>query len=262
VLSSDGSTPRTLASTLVHTGFGASMVTVLSDLGSPGEQRVSAAASSWGVREAPPLNVVCVEVVGGPHAMSRSTLAGLPDSAFEHDGQLTKRDVRASVLARLAPVPGERLWDVGAGAGSIGIEWMRTDPRCAAVAVESHHERAARITSNARRLGVPGLTVVGGRAPAALADLPAPDAVFVGGGATRPGVLEDCWSALRFGGRLVVTSVTLETDAVLLAWRGRVGGELVRLSVEVAEPIGTFTGWSPARPVTLWSVTKSSEETS
>jgi len=258
VLSSDGSTPRTVASALVHTGFGSSMITVLSNLGSPTEQRVSATASSWGVRDAPPLNVVCVEVVGGPHALVRSALAGLPDDAFEHDGQLTKRDVRASVLSRLAPVPGELLWDVGAGAGSVGIEWMRAHPRCRALAVESHPERAARIASNARRLGVPGLEVVEGRAPDALADLPGPDAVFVGGGASRPGVLDACWDALPAGGRLVVTAVTLETEAVLVDWRGRVGGGLVRLAVETAEPVGTFTGWSPARPVVLWSATKPS----
>ncbi|MGZ4436142.1 MAG: precorrin-6y C5,15-methyltransferase (decarboxylating) subunit CbiE [Nocardioidaceae bacterium] len=260
VLSSDGSTPRTVAATLLHTGFGASMLTVLSDLGADTERRASSAAAAWGAVESPPLNVVCVEVVAGPGSVVLPGTAGLPDDAFEHDGQLTKRDVRASVLSRLAPVPGELLWDVGAGAGSVGIEWMRTDPRCRAVAVESHPDRAARIASNARRLGVPGLSIIEGRAPAALDGLSTPDAVFVGGGATRPGVLEDCWAALRPGGRLVVSAVTLETEAVLLAWRGRVGGELVRLSVEVAEPIGTFTGWSPARPVVLWSVTKPSEE--
>lgn len=257
VLSSDGSTPRTVAATLLHAGLGTSMLTVLSDLGSAEEQRVSAVASSWGVAGAPDLNVVCVEVVADrvPDG-TRGTLAGLPDDAFEHDGQLTKRDVRASVLARLDPRPGELLWDVGAGAGSVGIEWMRADPRCAAVAVESHPDRAARIASNARRLGVPGLTVVEGRAPAALDGLATPDAVFVGGGASRPGVLDDCWAALRPGGRLVVTTVTLETEALVVAWRNRVGGDLVRLSVEVAEPIGGFTGWSPARPVVLWSVVK------
>jgi precorrin-6Y C5,15-methyltransferase (decarboxylating) len=260
VLSSDGTTPRTVASTLQHAGFGSSLVTVLSDLGSEDERRVSAVASSWGVREAPPLNVVCVDVVGGPVATALPTTPGLPDSSFENDGQLTKRDVRASVLSRLAPLPGQLLWDVGAGAGSVSIEWMRTAPRCDAVAVESHPARVARIAGNARRLGVPGLTVVEGRAPDALAGLAAPDAVFVGGGASRAGVLEACWSALRAGGRLVVSSVTFETETVLVGWRRRVGGELVRLSVEVAGPVGTFTGWSPGRPVVLWSVTKPHEE--
>jgi precorrin-6Y C5,15-methyltransferase (decarboxylating) len=159
-------------------------------------------------------------------------------------------------LARLAPLPGQLLWDVGAGAGSIGIEWMRVHPSCRAVAVESRPDRAHRITQNATRLGVPGLQVVEGRAPEALGELPAPDAVFVGGGATVPGVLENCWHALAPGGRLVVNAVTLESEAVLVGWQARVGGSLTRLMVAHAEPVGGFTGWKPAMPVTIWSVTR------
>jgi precorrin-6Y C5,15-methyltransferase (decarboxylating) len=159
-------------------------------------------------------------------------------------------------LARLAPLPGQLLWDVGAGAGSIGIEWLRVHPSCRAVAVESHHERARRIAENATRLGVPGLQVVEGRAPEALQGLPDPDAVFVGGGTTTPLLLDACWEALRPGGRLVVNAVTVQSEAVLAGWHARCGGELTRLAVAHAAPVGGFTGWKPAMPVTIWSVTR------
>jgi precorrin-6B C5,15-methyltransferase / cobalt-precorrin-6B C5,C15-methyltransferase len=184
------------------------------------------------------------------------TTPGLPDEVYETDGQLTKSDVRAVTLARLAPVPGQLLWDVGAGSGSIGIEWMRVHPACRAVAVEASAERAERIVRNAARLGVPYLVVLHGRAPEALADLSRPDAVFLGGGLTTPDLLETCWDALPSGGRLVANAVTVESEAVLAAWFARVGGDLVRLGVQHAEPVGRFTGWKPAMPVTIWSVTK------
>ena len=158
----------------------------------------------------------------------------------------------------LSPTPGALLWDVGAGAGSVAVEWSRTHPSCRAVAVERDPERAERIDRNALTLGVPDLRVVTGRAPEALAGLDAPDAVFVGGGATVDGVLDACWAALRPGGRLVVHGVTLETEQLLVAWRARVGGELVRLLVETAAPLGTFTSWTPARAVTQLSVVKGS----
>ena len=254
VLSSDGSTPAALAALLVGAGYGASVLTVWSELGADTESSTQGTAAGWGDAAVPPLNVVCVEcrraLPGGLLGLS----AGLPDSAFESDGQLTKRDVRSSALARLAPAPGQLLWDVGAGAGSISIEWLRTDPRCRAVAVEADSERADRVRRNASRLGVPELTVVTGRAPEALTELDQPDAVFVGGGATVPGVLEHCWTSLRPGGRLVVHGVTLETEALLLQWYRRHGGELTRLSVEHAGPLGSFTGWTSARPVVQWSV--------
>jgi len=181
---------------------------------------------------------------------------GLPDDAYEHDGQLTKWEVRAVTLAALGPIPGQLLWDVGAGAGSVGIEWMRTHPSCRAVAVESHAERVDRIGRNSRALGVPGLVVVHGRAPTALSDLPRPDAVFVGGGLTGDGVLEACWAGLSRGGRLVANAVTLESEAVLTRWRATLGGDLTRLEIGRAVPIGGFTGWRPAMPVTQWKVVK------
>jgi precorrin-6Y C5,15-methyltransferase (decarboxylating) len=255
VLSADEHTPRRVAQLLVDADYGDSELTVLGDLGGP-------AASSAGFDRAsvltaedfdfPRLNVVALDLVG-PHRAG--WVAGLADDAFEHDGQLTKRDLRASALARLAPVPGEHVWDVGAGAGSVGIEWMRAHPTCTATAVEASPERAERIGRNASRLGVPGLRVVTGRAPQALADLPAPDAVFVGGGATRDGVLDACLSALPAGGRLVVHGVTLETEQLLGRLYAERGGELARLAVETAAPIGGFTGWTPARTVTQWAFT-------
>ncbi len=255
VLSSDGETPAELGDLLVAAGFGGTEMTVLSDLGAQTEGVTYATAATWD-GPAPALNVVCLQVVADPSALLLGGVPGLPDDAFEHDGQLTKRDLRASALSRLAPHPGALLWDVGAGAGSVGIEWMRSDPRCHAVAVETVAERAARVTRNAHRLGVPALTVVEGAAPEALDGLPDPTAVFVGGGAARPGVLDACWDRLPAGGRLVVHAVTLETEEVVLSWRRRVGGELTRLAVEHAEPLGSFTGWRPARPVVQWAVTR------
>lgn len=251
VLSSDASTPAEVASLLTSSGWGASRLTVLGDLGSSSESSVSGVASSWSA-SSPALNVIAIEVSGNGLG---SWAPGLPDSAFENDGQLTKRDLRASALARLMPAPGQLLWDVGAGAGSIGIEWMRAHPTCRTIAIESDPERAARIARNARTLGVPDLQVVEGRAPSALAGLEPPDAIFIGGGATREGVLDTCLAALKPGGRLVVHGVTLETEALLAKAYADHGGELTRMSVETAEPIGTFTGWTPARAVTQWART-------
>lgn len=248
-LSSDGSTPAAIANLLVTAGFGGSMMTVLGDLGAETESARTGTASTW-AGESPRLNIVAIECVG---TTLLGWAAGLPDDVFENDGQLTKRDLRASALARLSPIPGAHLWDVGAGAGSVGIEWMRAHPSCTTTAVEASPERAARITRNAARLGVPGLTVVQGRAPDALRDLPAPDAIFIGGGATRPGVLDTCLAALRPGGRLVVHGVTLETEQLLATAYQQHGGELTRIAVETSAPIGTFTGWTPARTVTQWS---------
>ena len=211
------------------------------------------------IRDSPPgdpLNVVAIACVADPGAPVRAEVPGLPDDAYDHDGQLTKREVRAVVLAHLAPRPGELLWDVGAGNGSIGIEWLRAHRTCHAVAVESAEVRADRIVANAEAMGVPSLTVVRGRAPDALAGLPAPDAVFIGGGITNPGVLDACWAALRPGGRLVANAVTLEAEALVLAGRAAHGGDLTRIDVSRAAPLGGFTGWRPAMPVTIWSTTK------
>lgn len=251
VLCSDGSTAARIGVLLTEHGFGASRLTALGDLGTARESRLAARADAWSATT-PALTVLAIECSGAGWGRAQ----GLPDAAYEHDGQLTKRDARASALARLAPAPGQHLWDVGAGAGSVGIEWLRTHPTTSATAIEADPERAARITRNARSLGVPGLVVVEGRAPEALAGLPAPDAVFVGGGVSRPGVLDAVLATLRPGGRVVAHGVTLETEAVLARAYAEHGGELVRLQVETAAPIGTFTGWTPARAITQWSWTR------
>ena len=254
VLGSNGGTPAEVAGLLTRLGYGASRLTVLAQLGGPGERAVSGPAAGWPHGVVDPLVVTAVEAVADPGTVPLPTVPGLPDDVFDDDGQLTKREVRAVTLARLVPLPGQLLWDVGAGAGSIGIEWMRTHPSCRAVAVELHADRARRIERNAARLGVPGLRVVEGGAPEALAGLPVPDAVFVGGGATTPSLLETCWAALPAGGRLVANAVTVESEAVLAGWFSRVGGDLVRLGVQRAGPVGGFTGWRPSMPVTIWSV--------
>ena len=252
VLSSDAGTPGEVAGLLRDAGYGESRMSVLGNLGTASESRTDGVAETWS-HESPALNVIAL-VLRGPVVGPRS--GGLPDDAFEHDGQLTKRDLRASALARLAPQPGHLLWDVGAGAGSVGIEWMRAHQTCWTVSVEVDEDRATRIGRNAASLGVPTLRVVRGRAPGVLGDLPRPDAVFVGGGATTPDLITTCLEALRPGGRLVVHGVTLETETLLAQLYAEHGGELTRISVEHASPIGGFTGWTPARTVTQWAVTR------
>jgi precorrin-6Y C5,15-methyltransferase (decarboxylating) len=254
VLSEGAHTPAEVARLLREAGYGATAMTVLGDLGGDEESRLDGLAEGWAADPpvgVPPLNVVALDLAG---PVVGGWTVGLPDDAFEHDGQLTRRDLRAAALARLVPRPGAVLWDVGAGAGSVGIEWMRAHPTCAAIAVEADPARADRIGRNARRLGVPGLRVVPGRAPGALARLPAPDAVFVGGGATWDGLLDACLRVLGPGGRLVVHGVTLETERLLAGLYADHGGELIRLSVEHAAPVGSFTGWTPSRTVTQWTL--------
>ncbi len=257
LLSADSSTPAAVAALLVDAGFGSSHLVALADLGSDRESRHEATAQEWSA-DVPGLHVLAIDLAADAGATVLGWTSGLPEDAFEHDGQITKRDLRASALARLAPTPGALLWDVGAGAGSVGIEWMRAHSACRTIAVEADPGRASAVGRNAARLGVPGLQVIEGRAPDALHDLPTPDAVFVGGGASRAGVLETVWERLRPGGRLVVHAVTVEIEAVLHAWAARHGGELTRIAVESARPIGTFTGWEPARAVVQWTVCKAS----
>jgi precorrin-6Y C5,15-methyltransferase (decarboxylating) len=255
ILSRDADSPAVIAQLLAEEGYGDSMITILGDLGTEAESRMELAARDWeGL--APTLNVVCVSCVG--HGEAASLAPGLPDEAFDHDGQLTKRDLRASALGRLMPRPGELLWDVGAGAGSIAIEWMRCDPSCQAIAVERNLDRVKRIRRNAEALGVPGLEVRHGEAPDALASLPRPHAVFVGGGGTAE-TLNRSWVALRPAGRMVVHAVTQETEMILVDCWKRFGGELSRLSVENLEPIGRYHGWRPARAVVQWSSMKAVE---
>ncbi|MEE1753590.1 precorrin-6y C5,15-methyltransferase (decarboxylating) subunit CbiE [Streptomyces sp. SP18CS02] len=256
VLSAVAGTPRDVALLLSGRGFGRSRLQVLEQLGSDRERRLDGTAEDWPHAPGDPLNVIAVDCVRDPAAPRLGAVPGLPDAAYEHDGQLTKRHVRAATLAVLAPAPGELLWDIGGGSGSIGIEWMRTHRSCRAIAVERDTARAERIARNAASLGVPALRVVTAAAPAGLAELETPDAVFIGGGLTAPGLLDACWDALPPGGRLVANTVTLESEALLADRYRRYGGELVRLAVAHAVPVGGFTGWRQAMPVTQWSVTK------
>ncbi|MFH8559543.1 precorrin-6y C5,15-methyltransferase (decarboxylating) subunit CbiE [Streptomyces sp. NPDC017988] len=259
VLSAGAATPGEVAALLRDRGFGPSRMRVLEQLGSAHECAYEGVADAWSHAPGDPLNVVAVECRRAPDALRLGAAPGLPDAAYESDGQLTKRHVRAATLAALAPAPGELLWDVGGGSGSIAVEWMRTHPSCRAVTVEKNAVRAERIVRNAEHLGVPGLRVVTGAAPAALDGLPTPDAVFIGGGLTAPGLLDACWAALPAGGRLVANTVTMESEALLADRYRRHGGELVRLAVAQAVPVGGFTGWRQAMPVTQWSVTKRAE---
>ncbi|MEU6678980.1 precorrin-6y C5,15-methyltransferase (decarboxylating) subunit CbiE [Streptomyces sp. NPDC046925] len=258
VLSADATTPAVVAELLREQGFGPSPVRVLEQLGGENEACVEGTADTWAHPPGDPLNVIAIECRRDPEALRLGAVPGLPDTAYEHDGQLTKRHVRAATLGVLAPAPGELLWDIGGGSGSVAIEWMRTHPSCRAITVERDPVRAQRIERNAAHLGVPALRVISGRAPESLGELPTPDAVFIGGGLTVPGLLDACWEALPAGGRLVANTVTLESEALLTERYRRHGGDLVRLAVAHAVPVGGFTGWRQAMPVTQWSVRKPS----
>lgn len=255
VLTSDAEGPAAIAEMITRLGFGPSRFTVLEALGGPRERIAETTAAAFQPREINPLNLVAIEVDATPDACTLPLAPGLPDEWFEHDGQITKRTVRAATISALAPRHGELLWDIGAGSGSISIEWMLRDPSLRAIAVERDAERAARIGRNAEALGVPVLEIVTGEAAAALAALPEPDAVFIGGGCDAA-VLYTALARLKPGGRLVVNAVTLETEALLIAAHRNHGGELLRLAVAHASPVGSLTGWRPAMPVTQWSWSK------
>ena len=248
-LTSDGDGPGALARLLADSGFGRSRLTVLEALGGPREQIRCTTAETFDLGRVDALNTVAVEIVTGPAARVIARASGLPDTLFEHDGQITKREVRAVTLSSLAPRRGELLWDIGAGAGSISIEWMLSDPSLRSIAIEERPDRAARIRRNAAALGVPGLVVVEGAAPDALGGHPPPNAVFIGGGAGDPQVLDRAAAMLLPGGRLVANAVTLNTEAALLARHAKAGGELIRIAIARAEAIGRERGWRPALPV-------------
>ncbi len=257
-LSWDGETPDRLATLLQARGFGDSKITVLERMGGPGERIRHATAKSFDLGKVEPLNTMALEVVG-PAAAALSLAPGLDDSLFEHDGQLTKRDVRAVTLAALAPRQAELLWDVGLGAGSIAIEWLLRHPSLRAIGIEEGAERAARAARNAAVLGTPDLEIVQGAAPAALTGLPAPDAVFIGGGLGDAGLFDAVWLALKPGGRLVANAVSLGSEAKLIELFQRHGGELTRLEIAKSGPAGrsgkVFV-WRPAAPIIQWRVTK------
>jgi precorrin-6B C5,15-methyltransferase / cobalt-precorrin-6B C5,C15-methyltransferase len=256
VLSAGAATPQLVADLLTQRGYGDSRIGVLEHLGGTQEAMISGIARSWTNPAVAALNAIAVECVIDSGRTPLNRLAGLPDSAYHHDGQLTKREVRAITLAALAPMPGELLWDVGAGCGSIGIEWLRSHPQCRAISIEQHTRRLQFITNNMAALGTPHLQLVQGKAPAALRDLPTPDAIFIGGGTTSVGLLDTCWNALRVGGRLVANAVTVESELQLLQWQQQIGGELTRIAIQRTQSIGTFIGWKPLIPVTQLVVVK------
>jgi precorrin-6Y C5,15-methyltransferase (decarboxylating) len=254
-LTSDGAGPAALAQLLADIGFGGSRLTVLEALGGKRERVRTTTAVGFDLGVIDSLNVVAIEVKAEPGARIKARTAGLSDALFEHDGCITKRELRAVTLSALAPRRGELLWDIGAGAGSVAIEWMLADPSLRAIAIEMRADRAARIRRNAAAVGVPALDVIEGSAPAVLAGLPPPHAVFIGGGCDS-GVLEAASAALQSSGRLVVNAVTLETESLLIARHAALGGELIRIAIARAEPLGGTTGWRPALPVTQWAWVK------
>jgi precorrin-6Y C5,15-methyltransferase (decarboxylating) len=255
-LSEDGGTPRAVARLLTELGWGASRLTVLAHLGGARERVIGDDARSWGERRVEDLNTIALECHAEPGTRAMPRLAGLPDDAFAHDGQLTKREVRAATLAALMPMPNATLWDVGAGCGSIAIEWLRAGAGCSAVAIEREPPRAALIARNAAMLGVPGLQIVIGAAPAAIDGLPPPDAIFVGGGIADAALLPAAWAALPAGGRLVANVVSAEGEVRLFEWQARHGGALTRIAVSRAEAKGAYHLWRSLAPVTQLAAVK------
>ena len=258
ILSEDRGTPGAVAELLTGLGWGPSRLTVLAYLGGNREVVIAEEAQSWGDRQVPDLNTIAIACHGEPGARALPLLAGLPDEVFEHDGQLTKREVRAATLAALAPLPGETLWDIGAGCGSIAIEWLRIGEGRSAIAVEQDPSRAAMIARNAASLGVPALRIVLGAAPDALEGLPPPNAIFVGGGINETGLLPQAWARVPLGGRLVANVVTAEGEARLLDWHARHGGALTRIAVSRAEPRGLHHLWRSLATVTQLAAVKAS----
>jgi len=256
LLSSDGTTPAAVAARLVALGYGLSRMIVLEHMGGPRERRHEATAASWADRPVANLNLIAIHCVAGVVAIVRSSVPGLPDGAFDHDGQLTKREVRAATLAALAPLPGELLWDIGAGSGAVAIEWLRAGRSVSAIAIESDRARVEMVRRNAAALGTPWLQIVDGEAPEALTGLPSPDAVFIGGGLAAPGLVDAVWGALPRGGRLVANAVTIESEALMVTLFRRLGGTLTRIAVSHVEPIGAFHAWRPLMPVTQLAVVK------
>ncbi len=256
VLSKGEESPKQAAKLLSARGFGKSIITVLEHLGGKMERQTSGQAGSWNQPEGAALNAMAIQCIPESNATILSRIPGLPDEAFLHDGQLTKREIRTVSLSRLIPVVDQILWDVGAGCGSVAIEWMRTSPRCLAFAIEKSESRLKLIEQNSQELGVPMLRIVPGNAPEVLADLLAPDAVFIGGGLSSGNLLQICWNALKPGGRLVANVITLEGEQKLLQWQNENGGDLTRLSISRAEEIGKFQGWKEMRSVIQLAVIK------
>jgi len=256
ILSHDSTTPALVAARLTALGYGASRFIVLEHMGGAKERVRETTAADWGTNAVADLNTIAIDCIAGPRANILHRGFGLPDEAFRHDGQLTKREIRAAALSALSPLHGELLWDIGAGCGSVAIEWLRHDRSQRAIAVERDPERAAMIRDNAASLGTPNLQLIEGEAPDALGNLPKPDAVFIGGGAGRPHMIDTAWAALRPGGRLVAHAVTVESELAIFAGFQAHGGDVTRLSVSRLQPVGAYHGWKPLMPVTQWRAVK------
>ena len=254
VLTTGAETPAQIARFLTDRGFGESRLTVLAHMGGAKEQRFDSSARDWS-HVVPEFNTLAVECVASPDAALLPRVPGLADDLFLHDGTMTKREIRAATVAKLMPMRGALLWDVGTGCGSVAIEWLRAARFSRAIGIEDRADRRTFAATNAQALGVPSLKLVEGRAPAALEGLDAPDAIFIGGGLTRI-TFDACWQALRPLGRLVANGVTLESEALLLALHKEYGGDLVQMSVSRAQPLGNWTGWKPSRPVVQLSLIK------
>jgi precorrin-6B C5,15-methyltransferase / cobalt-precorrin-6B C5,C15-methyltransferase len=256
LLSEDERAPPALAALLCQYGFGESTLHVLESLGGPRERRLRFAANALVPTEIARLNLIGIEVVAAPEARVIPRAPGLPEAFFDHDGQITKREIRAISLAALAPRAGEMLWDIGCGSGSIACEWALAHPANLAIGIERDPERCERARRNACSLGVPGVRIVAGVAPDVLSDLPSPDAAFIGGGAHDPALIEEVWTALRPGGRLVANAVTIDTEARLIAAQRAHSGTLIRVGVERLDSIGSYAAFRPAINVMQWAVVK------
>jgi precorrin-6Y C5,15-methyltransferase (decarboxylating) len=254
ILTTGAETPAQIARFLSARGFGQSRMSVLANMGGKNEARFDGLAESWD-HVVPPFNTLAVECLAAPDAALLPRVPGLADDLFRHDGTMTKQEVRAATLAKLMPMRGALLWDIGTGCGSVAVEWMRGARYARAIGIEPRADRRAMAAANALALGVPKLELIEGRVPEALEGLEAPDAVFIGGGLSEA-VFEAAWAALRPLGRLVCNAVTLESEASLLELHKRHGGQLVKLQVHRAEPVGGLTGWRPLMPVTQWSLVK------
>ncbi|MEV8467388.1 precorrin-6y C5,15-methyltransferase (decarboxylating) subunit CbiE [Fluviibacterium sp. DFM31] len=254
VLTADGETPARIAGLLSERGYGGSVLTVLAHMGGDAEQRITGLASGW-TQRVPDFHTLAIECIADENAQMLARTPGLPDDVFEHDGKMTKREVRALTLAKLMPKRGALLWDIGCGCGSVAIEWMRAARDARAIGLDPNPDRRAMAAANALALGVPKLDLIDATAPEGLADLPDPDAVFIGGGLSED-TAEVALMALKPLGRLVANAVTLESEAQLIRLHARFGGELTRLSVARARPVGRLTGWDSFMPVTQWSLLK------
>jgi precorrin-6Y C5,15-methyltransferase (decarboxylating) len=252
----DETTAPRVAQLLCERGLSQSRLIVLERMGGPNEKIHETTAKDCNLGTIDPLNLIACEIRGGPEAHYVPIGNGLPDALFTHDGQITKQEVRAITLSALAPKRGEILWDIGAGSGSVGIEWMLLDPLNQAIAIEARQDCCNTIVANAGALGVPGLEVVFGKAPDALMNLAQPHAIFIGGGASQPGIIDQAFNALPQGGRLVVNAVTLETEMVVFTWFQRLGGTLKKITLAHADRVGGFHSFRPALPITQWAVTK------